>query len=221
MGLLNGLDPHAGTAKLNLFSSHSWKYGYHREGLHDLLSKQWIKGVDYLDSSIPESHPEDAECDRELMEILRRRIEWCDVFLVFGNMYVDRPWIRDEITTAFALQKPILAIRYHHQERLSKVATRFATEEVYWRGDLLREAILRHAPPYKAIEVHKRVFERQRRARQEEQQMENLRFARAFSTGSQAIPPYPTSAPFNAFNEPDRPISLIDLLDSVGRIRKS
>ncbi|MCI4643426.1 MAG: TIR domain-containing protein [Hyphomonadaceae bacterium] len=131
---------------LHLFSSHSWKYGYHREGLHDLLSQEWLKGVDYQDWSIPSSHPEDADADVELMQILKQRMRICDVFLVFAGMYADRPWIRDEVTLAEAYDKPIIAIRPFGQERLSKWATRFAHERVAWRGTSIRDAILRYLP---------------------------------------------------------------------------
>lgn len=146
---MSSLESLTAPVRLNLFSSHSWKYGEHRKGLHDLLSQHWVKGIDYVDWSISAEHPIDTPNDLALIQQLKRAIKNCDVFLVFAGMYADRPWIRDEVTIAEAYDKPILAIRPFGQERMSRWATRFAHEIVSWRGNSIREAILKYLPPEK------------------------------------------------------------------------
>lgn len=132
--------------RLSLFCSHNWGHGYRRTNLHSLLGDKWIKGVDFADYSIPSSHPiHDAKSEAELFDRLADIIPTCDVFLVFAGMEASHSvWMEREVLIARTMHVPIIAVAPHGQERLSTVATTFATEIAHWRGDSIRNAILRH-----------------------------------------------------------------------------
>lgn len=134
-----------------IFSSHAWKYLNRRDGLTDLISSHWIKGEDYFDLSVTPRHPIDAEGDPELAYELRERVRVCDALLVTAGMFVnDKPWIRFEIHMAFALDRPIIPVVFNGQERVPQAARQFAScEPVKWRGDSIRDAILRFLPPHR------------------------------------------------------------------------
>ena len=144
--------------RLNLFVSHSWRYGEDRLGIHSLLEQVWRKGEDFVDLAVPADHPiHDADDDAALFDKLRDRIVLSDVLLVLGGMYANASeWIGTEVDIARALRVPVIVIVPFGQERVASTATRLADQRVGWRGESIRNAILDYAPAHKAIEIKKR-----------------------------------------------------------------
>jgi hypothetical protein len=135
---------------LRLFSSHCWKYGHHRVGIHELLSPEWTKDVDYIDLSVPESHP--LHCrgdDWYLCNLLSDRISISDVVLVMAGTYASYSyWMKVEVALACLHNRPILPIAPNGQQRLSRTATALSEfEAVRWRGRSMRMAILNVIDP--------------------------------------------------------------------------
>lgn len=142
---MTNLYPHGPEYPLLVFSSHSWAHGHHREGLHELLAPDWIKGVDYHDLSVPEEHPLHYGDDHDrLVMLLSERIANCDVVLAMAGVYASHSyWINVEVRLANIHKKPILAIAPNGQQRLSRVATGLSKyEPIRWRGNSVRTAIL-------------------------------------------------------------------------------
>jgi hypothetical protein len=162
MGLLSRV-PSLSRVWLKLFISHSWRYGDHRLGIHDLLQQKWRKGEDFIDLAVPADHPiHDAHDDAELFDMLRERIAKSDVLLVLGGMYANKSaWIETEVTIARALGIPVITVVPYGQERVASAATRFEDDRVRWRGDSIREAILAHAPSEIGVEITRRVAQRE------------------------------------------------------------
>lgn len=144
--------------RLNLFISHSWRYGEDRLGIHSLLEQVWRRGEDFVDFAVPADHPiHDADDDAALFDKLRDRIALSDVLLVLGGMYANASdWIGTEVGIARSLRVPVIVIVPFGQERVASTATRFADQRVGWRGESIRNAILDHAPAHKTIEIEKR-----------------------------------------------------------------
>lgn len=134
-----------------IFSSHAWAYLHRRDGLTNLLTTSWIKGVDFFDLSVTSRHPIESEDDPELALELRNRVRMSDALLVTAGMFViNRPWVKFEIDMALAFDRPIIPVIFNGQERVPKVARQFAwCEPVKWRGDSIREAILQFLPPHR------------------------------------------------------------------------
>lgn len=145
--------------QLNLFISHSWRYGEHRVGIHTLLEQVWRRGEDFVDLAVPAAHPiHDADDDAVLFDKLRDRIALSDVLLVLGGMYANASdWIGTEVHIARSLRVPVIVVVPFGQERVASTATRFADYRVGWRGESIRNAILDNAPAHKAVEIEKRV----------------------------------------------------------------
>lgn len=162
-GLYNYGKPPAPPVRLSLFCSHNWGHGYRRTDLHSLLGDQWIKGVDFSDFSIPSSHPiHDTDSEAELFDRLADIISSCDVFLVFAGMEASHSvWMEREVHIARTMHVPIIAVKPFGQERLSKVATTFAAEIVHWRGDSIRDAILRRVSLDKRTGLTEQIRRRQ------------------------------------------------------------
>jgi hypothetical protein len=145
--------------RLKIFVSHSWRYGDHRLGIHELLEQEWRKDRDFVDLAVPADHPiHDTLDDADLFDRIRDRIARADVFLVLGGMYANSSdWIEPEVSMARALGVPVITVVPYGQERVASAATRFADCRVGWRGSSIRRAILDFAPSDKAAEIRARV----------------------------------------------------------------
>lgn len=134
-----------------IFSSHRWAYGEHRDGLHALLHP-WVKGVDFVDLSVPENHPLHVYGNRALARQLVNRIRPADVVLAMAGMYANHSdWMRREIDWAFGFEKYIIPVLPHQQQRAARAATDFGScEPVCWRSDSIKTAILRAIGPQRA-----------------------------------------------------------------------
>lgn len=138
---------------VRIFSSHRWAYTNHREGLHNLLAP-WIKGVDFVDHSIPKAHPVKVEDDLELARAIQNRIQASDVLVVFAGMYVNfSEWVKLETLCAFFDHCPIIAVVPNGQERVATTATKFADRTVRWRGESIRTAIWELLPEKRRLEI--------------------------------------------------------------------
>lgn len=172
--------------ELFIFSSHAWAYLNRRDGLTNLLTTRWVKGVDFFDLSVTSRHPIDSEDDPTLARELRDRVKVSDALLVTAGMFVlNRPWIKFEIDMAMAFDRPIIPVIFNGQERIPKVARQFAwCDPVRWRGDSVREAILQFLPPHRREAFEARV------ARREAMQREAARKAALAAYASTQRPAY-------------------------------
>lgn len=141
-----------------LFSSHAWSYLHRRDGLHQLIETHWRKYHDFHDRSVTPRHPVDTENDPQLARELRDRIRTADALLIVAGMYANgRRWMEFEIDMAVAFDVPIIPVMFNGQERVPKVATRFAwCDPVKWRGNSVRDAVLRFLPDYRRDAFHGR-----------------------------------------------------------------
>ena len=140
-------NPYRVGAKVHFFASHSWTHSYRRQGLHALL-RPWARGLDFQDYSISRAHPLNTDTDPKLARELRDIIVGMDALLIMAGMYANKsPWMLFEIDMAFAFNVPIIPILANGQQRVPRLPTRLATfEPVRWRGDSIREALLRCVP---------------------------------------------------------------------------
>jgi hypothetical protein len=131
-------------AKIHFFASHAWTHSHHREGLHAIL-RPWVRGIDFQDYSVSRAHPLNTDTDPQLARELRSIIGHMDALLIMAGMYANNsPWMQFEIDMAFAFNVPIIPVLANGQERVPRLPTRLATfEPVRWRGDSIREALLR------------------------------------------------------------------------------
>ncbi|PZO48522.1 MAG: hypothetical protein DCF16_16205 [Alphaproteobacteria bacterium] len=139
------------TDRIIIFSSHSWAYGDHRDGLHDLLSP-WRKNADFIDHSVPAKHPLQGYQNKALARELVRRISQADIFFALAGMYANQSdWMKREIDWAFAHDKYIIPLIPHHQQRVSRVATDFGScAPVHWRSNSVKAAIFEALGPARA-----------------------------------------------------------------------
>lgn len=125
-----------------LFISHSWDYGFDRNGLHNLLRNNFLTTEFFRDSSAPKEHPIHSMNDTDLINELIRRIQTVGVLLVPAGVYVTlSKWIQVEMAIAQQLGVPILAIRKFGAERTSTVAMQGANQMVNWNGASIVTAI--------------------------------------------------------------------------------
>lgn len=174
-----------------IFSSHAWAYLHRRDGLTNLLTTSWIKGVDFFDLSVTSRHPIESEDDPELALELRDRVRMSDALLVTAGMFViNRPWIKFEIDMALAFDRPIIPVIFNGQERVPKVARQFAwCEPVKWRGESIREAILQFLPPHRRQAFEAKLA--QRAAAKAEAQRRVMIAAVAYAAQQRRPPPTP------------------------------
>lgn len=199
--------------ELFIFSSHAWAYLNRRDGLTNLLTTTWVKGIDFFDLSVTSRHPIDSEDDPGLARELRDRVRSSDALLVTAGMFViNRPWIKFEIDMAVAFDRPIIPVIFNGQERVPKVARQFAwCEPVKWRGDSVREAILQFLPEHR-----RRAFEAklaQRAAAKAEAQRRAVIAAVAYAAQLRRPPPAP-----QAVFLPQRPPATADYRRNTGAL---
>lgn len=177
-----------------IFSSHAWAYLHRRDGLTNLLTNGWIKGVDFFDLSVTSRHPIDSEDDPQLARELRDRVRVSDALLVTAGMFViHRPWIKFEIDMALAFDRPIIPVIFNGQERVPKVARQFAwCDPVKWRGDSIRDAILQFLPPHRRHAFEEKLAHRA--AAQRDAQRRAAIAAAAYAQSKRA-PPAPLFLP--------------------------
>jgi hypothetical protein len=205
--------------RVHFFASHAWTYGQRREGLHAIL-RPWARGLDFQDYSISRAHPLNTDTDPELARELRNIIAGMDALLIMAGMYANnRPWMLFEINMAFAFDVPIIPILANGQVRVPRLPTRLATcQPVRWRGESIREALLRCVSPERQEAIETRVAQRVAAAEESERQRraaEAARRARAYTRPVlPPTPPLPMLPPRrNALMDyVDRPPTLADLL---------
>jgi hypothetical protein len=106
------------------------------------MSEAWLKGQDWLDLSIPYTHPAHCKGRAELEDAIIARIKQAHMLLVFAGVYSSHSiWIEFEVTVARALGKPIIAIKPVGQQKLSSTAVKHAHQIVAWRSESIRQAI--------------------------------------------------------------------------------
>ena len=82
-----------------------------------------------------------------LKRALANRIRASEIVLAFAGKYSTYShWIEFEVETAFALGRPIVAVRPRGQKQLSSVVMDRCAMEVGWNGSSVREAILECLP---------------------------------------------------------------------------
>lgn len=186
------------SAQINFFSSHSWTYSHRREGLHGIL-RPWIRGQDFQDYSVSRAHPLGTDTDPELARVLRNIIARMDALLIMAGMYANNSaWMQFEINMAFAFNVPIIPILDNGQERVPRLPTRLATvDPIRWRGNSIRETLLRCITPERRQAIEARVaFRTAAEAERQQRAVEAAHRSQAdtwpmFSQTSQAPPIFP------------------------------
>jgi hypothetical protein len=180
----------------------------------------WVRGVDFQDYSISRAHPLNTDTDPELGRELCGIIYRMDALLIMAGMYANNsPWMQFEINAAFAYGVPIIPILANGQMRVPRLPTRLATiPPVRWRGDSIREALLRCVPADRREAIEAQAFHRIAAAKEAERQLravEAARRAQAYGSGNfQSQPLLKLTPPQNAMIDylGSRPTTLSDLL---------
>lgn len=137
-----------------LFCSNSWDHVDHHNGLHGLINRKWFQGIDWVDCAVPRNHPIHESDPQRLREILRDRILYSDVFLVFAGVYSSHSeWIEFELATAFAQYKPIVAIAPRAQLKFSSVVMKYNPPLVGWNSTSVCSAIRTALPAQRRAEL--------------------------------------------------------------------
>ena len=128
----------------HLFISHSWSYSDAYERLVGLLEDRLY--FRYSNYSVPRYDPiHNVGTDAALRDAIQRRMAPCGVVIILAGVYASySKWINKEIDLAkraFALPKPIVAIRPWESERASRVVTEAADLIVRWNTESVVGAI--------------------------------------------------------------------------------
>jgi len=120
-------------SEYNLFVSHAWDYSDEYQNLCKLLNG--VEDFSWRNYSVPETNPKDVETDAELTQALVDQIQPASALVVSAGMYVSyRDWIQKEIRIADEMEKPIIAVKKHGNERWPKIVENTATRKVNWNG---------------------------------------------------------------------------------------
>ncbi len=128
----------------NIFISHSWAYGDAYDKLIKMLDSDGR--FSYRNYSVPKDSPiHNAGTDRELLEAIKERMQFCDVIVILAGVYSTySKWINKEIQLAnkgFTTPKPILAIEPWASEKTSQVVKDNAHKIVGWNASPIISAI--------------------------------------------------------------------------------
>lgn len=123
-----------------LFISHAWDYSDEYERLCRLLND--VDGFSWRNFSVPETDPKDVQTSAELTAALVNQIRPASTVVVSAGMYTShRKWIQKEIRIADELDKPIIGVKPHGNQRWPKVVKNSATRTVNWNGASVASAI--------------------------------------------------------------------------------
>lgn len=128
----------------NIFISHSWAYGDAYEKLVKMLDSD--SRFSYRNYSVPKDDPiHKAGTDRELLEAIKERMQFCDVIVILAGVYSTySKWINKEIQLAnsgFTNPKPILAVQPWGSEKTSTIVKDNANKIVGWNANPIISAI--------------------------------------------------------------------------------
>ena len=128
----------------NIFISHSWAYGDAYEKLVKMLDSD--SRFSYRNYSVPKDDPiHKAGTDRELLDAIKERMQFCDVIVILAGVYSTySKWINKEIQLAnsgFTNPKPILAVQPWGSEKTSTIVKDNADKIVGWNASPIISAI--------------------------------------------------------------------------------
>lgn len=96
-------------AKPNVFISHRWEY---KENYDKLIEKFDENKFDYLDYSVPQHDPLDANKVNAIKKALKEQVRQCNYFIIFSNMAMaNSDWCKYEVEVALEYNKPILSVK--------------------------------------------------------------------------------------------------------------
>lgn len=114
-----------------LFIGHAWQHNEDYNRLVEMLNS--AKYFNWMNYSVPEDKPKDANDDEALREALRNQMRPTNCILIISGMYVAyRDWIQHEIDVAAEWGKPIIGIRPRGNKRPPKAVTSVADVMVGW-----------------------------------------------------------------------------------------
>ena len=128
----------------NIFISHSWTYGDAYDKLVKMLDNE--PRFSYRNYSVPKDSPiHNAANERELLEAIKERMQFCDVIVILAGVYSSySKWINKEIQLAnkgFAKPKPIVAVQPWGAEKTSQIVKDNASKIVEWNASPIASAI--------------------------------------------------------------------------------
>lgn len=128
----------------NIFISHSWAYGDAYDKLVKMLDND--SRFFYRNYSVPKDSPiHNAGTDKELLNAIKERMQFCDVVVILSGVYSTySKWINKEIRLAnsgFSNPKPILAIQPWGSEKTSKTVKDNANKIVGWNTSSITSGI--------------------------------------------------------------------------------
>lgn len=207
---------------IDIFTSHAWAYGHRRDDLHRILNP-WVRGADYRERSVSSRHPVDTKNDAELESVLRWLIAGSDVLIVMAGMYlIDRRWMEFEIETAYQCGVPVVPVLDNGQQRVPEFARLYAAcDDVKWRGDSIRDAILNviSAEQRRAFLWRRESVRLAAEARDRERQMFDY-LERLFQPPTSSLTRTPPTTPFSSVDLlEDPPLSPFSMVPGT-RLRR-
>lgn len=129
--------------EVNLFISHSWRYGDAYDKLLRMLNNRGY--FSFKNYSVPQTNPiTGANSDKALAAAIEAKMRPCSVVLMMAGVYSTySKWINKEIEIAESFGKPIVAIKPWGSEKISQVVRNAATCEAAWNTESIVAAIRR------------------------------------------------------------------------------
>lgn len=123
-----------------LFISHSWDYTDEYERMVELLDD--VNYFEWDNYSVPEEEEVDTATTEELVAALHGQIKPASVVIVLGGMYVNHSnWITVEMVMAELLDKPIIGVKPHGNEKMPKKVREKSDIVVGWQGSSVADAV--------------------------------------------------------------------------------
>lgn len=134
----------------DIFISHAWKYGDHYKNLIRLLYE--APNFSFRNYSAPEDNPLKTpdgifvSNKKQIQDAIERKIKPVNAVLVISGMYYPhREWMQFEIDTALNYNKPIIALKPHHYQRMPSIIQEVATDIVSWNTASIVSSIRTHS----------------------------------------------------------------------------
>lgn len=128
------------TKKYPLFISHCYDYKERYYNVKNMIDES----IYWKNMSVPNHDPLNPKSDRELEQLLDKKIRNSSLFIIISGMYVsqeNRIWINKEIDIAMKYNKKILAIEPWGAERTPLRIQEVADKIVKWQSSSIINGI--------------------------------------------------------------------------------
>jgi hypothetical protein len=123
-----------------IFISHSWRYSKYLENLHRLLVERKFFNAEFYE--VPRDERINSENTSYIKRMLKEKILSSDIVIVIAGMFAAHSkWIAWELETAHNNSIPVIAVIPRGQEKIPRIVTNLANEDVRWNTESIVAAI--------------------------------------------------------------------------------